>query len=204
MVKKLAKILLPIMLLLHLHPLQNLWGHDFQERFIQHQLQVQVSPINIDLHLELGFFGDRAAQERLLMDLDSNGQINLNEESTYLRRLVLSIRNKIYVKLGKHRLPTPLLFYPKMNLIINRDVKPLPLKITVSFFARTPSPISPKIPLIIENRVFKNQPAVHNVIANGTDGMHVRLDPIQNYVIEGTDSVFIFTIHCLTTKKDLG
>ena len=204
MVQRFAKILLPIILFLYLYPLQNLWGHDFQERLIQHQLQVKVSPINIDLHLELGFFGDRAAQERLLMDLDSNGQINFNEESTYLRKLVLSIRNKIYVKLGKHRLPTTLLFYPRMNLIINRDVKPLPLKITVSFFARTPSSISPKTPLIIENRVFKTQPAVHNVTADGTDGMYVRLDQIQNYVIEGTDSAFIFTIHCLTTKKDLG
>ena len=113
MVQKLPKTLLPIMLFLYLYPLQNLWGHDFQERFIQHQLQVKVSPINIDFHLELGFFGDRAAQERLLMDLDSNGQINFNEESTYLRKLVLSIRNKIHVKLGKHRLPTPLLFIHK-------------------------------------------------------------------------------------------
>ena len=197
MLQKFCRTFLQMVVFLTCFQPQVLWGHDSQERFIQHRLHVEVSPQNIDLHLELSFFGDRAAQERLQMDLDSDGRISLREERAYLRELASSLHDKIRMTLVGRPLPALLLYYPHLDLVASRDVKPLPLKIEVSFFARTPSWFSPETPLTVESGILTDQPAIHTVTVRGTDGIEAKADSVRNRVTEGDRSAFIFTIRCL-------
>ena len=131
------------------------------------------------------------------MDLDSDGRISLREERAYLRELASSLHDKIRMTLVGRPLPALLLYYPHLDLVASRDVKPLPLKIEVSFFARTPSWFSPETPLTVESGILTDQPAIHTVTARGTDGIEAKADSVQNRVTEGDRSAFIFTIRCL-------
>ena len=201
MLQKLSRNFLQMVVFLTCLQPQALWGHDSQERFIQHRFHVEVSPQNVDLHLELSFFGDRAIQERLRMDLDSDGRISLREERAYLRELASSIHHKIRMTLVGQPLPALLLFYPHLDLVDSRHVKPLPLKIEVSFFARTPSWFSPQTPLTVESEILTDQPAIRTVTANGKDGIEATADSVQNRVTEGDRSAFTFTIRCLKIER---
>ena len=136
------------------------------------------------------------------MDLDSDGRISLREERAYLRQLASSLHDKIRMTLAGRPLPALLLYYPHLDLVASRNVKPLPLKIEVSFFARTPSWFSPETPLTVESGILTDHPAIHTVTASGKDGIQAKADSVQNRVTEGDRSAFIFTIRCLKIERE--
>jgi hypothetical protein len=196
-----ARVLQVIFFLSFLQML-NLWGHDAREGFVQHRFQLEVSPQNIDLHLELNFPGQPGAQERLRMDLDSDGHISPKEEQVYLREMASAVEDRVRITVGVHRLPTLLLFYPRVNLLENRSVETFPLTIQISFFARTPSWFSTRTPVLIESTVLESHPAIHSVQVRGKGGIQVRADPIQNPVTgKETGFPFSFTLHALKTQS---
>jgi hypothetical protein len=144
---------------------------------VEHQVQVDVGPENIDLVIELRFNEVPSLGERRRMDLDRNGLISDAEQQGYLRRAASRCADAFRLTWRDRPLDLIPLYDPQLDLLGVTGVSPNHHVLRLYYFARTPAGLSPGDRLVVDDRAWPGPPALRLFSAGGKDGL--RLQSVQ-------------------------
>ncbi len=176
-------------------------AHDAMKNVIRHDATLSVGPRNIDLEIDLTFFSARSAEERFRMDRDNNGQIESSEESAYLDQIAQEVEDRVQFLVDGRPVETFLHYHPELDLLDQRAVEPYPHDLRLFFFARTPSWIRSGSLIQIEDHLWLEGEAVHNLRAKGIDGIEVVADQTGSAV--SVEEPYIFSAKCLQIETPI-
>ena len=88
-------------------------AHDLFAAYVQHSVHLTVGARDVDLTMDLTFFEEWSARERLAMDTDANGRISRWEVEAYVKKLAPRISRQVKLRVAGHELALVPLYEPK-------------------------------------------------------------------------------------------
>ena len=166
-----SSIISPLALLLFT---PQLHAHNTSDRFLRHNITAAVSSANIDIEIDLTFYGARALAERQAMDHNENGLLSGDETSAHLANLSDSYKNQFLLTIDGAPQPLAPLYTPEADLLEVDTVTPSPCIFRFYYFARTPRTLQPGTRVEIVDRIRPDIPALHTFDVTGSQGVELQ------------------------------
>jgi hypothetical protein len=151
-------------------------AHEVFAACVQHEARLTVSARHVDLTLELTFFEDWSARERLAMDADGNGRVSRREAEHYARNLAARIAGAVTLRVGGRPLPLAPLYDPEVDLLGTDRVGPAHHRLRLVWFARTPT-LRAGDEVVVEDSLWLKATALGTGRAGGEDGATFEAKP---------------------------
>jgi hypothetical protein len=151
-------------------------GHEVLTTYIQHRVGVVVAARYLDVTVQLTFFEDSSAHERQHMDADGDGRLTRAETDAYLRQLESQLAQAVKLRVAGQPVPLVPLREPELDLLGHARVGPRHHRLTLFFFAATPTNLVPGVELVVEDRLWPEARALGSIQVQGKDGY--RLEPV--------------------------
>ena len=145
-------------------------AHDLFTAFIQHSVHLTVGTRHVDLTLDLTFFEEWSARERLVMDTNADGKITGVEREAYLRKLAPELAKQVKLRFAARELALAPLYDPEVDLLGNDKAIPGHHRLRLFFFAPTPEKLYAKDEFVIEDRLWPEAKMLATAAAEGSDG----------------------------------
>jgi hypothetical protein len=149
---------------------QSATAHDLFTAYIQHSVHLAVGAKHVDLTLDLTFFEEWSARERLAMDADADGRITRAEIESYLKRLAPELAKQVKLRVASREVPLAPLYDPELDLLGNDKAIPGHHRLRLFFFAPTPATLRANDEFVIEDRLWPEAKMLATVVAEGRDG----------------------------------
>ena len=117
---------------------RGLLAHELFTASVQHNARLSVNARQIDLTLDLTFFEEWSAKERLAMDTDGNGRISRSEKDAYVRKLAPRIAQQVKLRVAGRDVAIAPLYEPEIDLLGSDQVGPAHHRLRLYFFVVTP------------------------------------------------------------------
>lgn len=160
-----------------LAPQASVRGHDLFTAYIQHRVGLSVRESHLDVTVQLTFFEDSSEHEREHLDTNQDGRIDSAERREYLRKLGEELTGKVRLKADGDELTLLPLYAPELDLLGNDTVGRGHHRLTLYFFAATPSLRENGTELVVEDRLWPAARALASMDAQAREGW--RLEAIQ-------------------------
>lgn len=147
------------------------YAHDALERYIQHAAVLSVSSENIDVTLEISFNAQDSLDERKAMDANHDAALSDEEKRAYLKRILADAEDGLCLRVDGQELRLVPLYDPELDLYDSRDLEAHPHLLRVFLFARTPASLKKGSTVSLENRLWKNKPAVLQARIKSSEGV---------------------------------
>ena len=134
------------------------FAHDLFTAYVQHSVRLSVNASHIDLTLDLTFFEEWSAKERLAMDTDSDGRISRREMDVYVKKLAPQIAKQVKVRVAERELSLAPLYEPEIDLLGNDQTGPAHHRLRIFFFAMTPAQLHAGDQIVIEDSLWPKTP----------------------------------------------
>lgn len=154
------------------------WAHPVYMDHIEHQILVRVGHDNIDITVELRFNEVQSLAQRRRMDSDRDGRISQAERDRYLRRMRRELAEAFRLTHEGKPLDVIELYAPELDLLGAEGVSPGHHILRLTFFARTPSPLTAPANLEFEDASWPGPPALWLFRATGASGIDLRTPPV--------------------------
>ena len=152
-------------------------AHTSLAEYVRHQVFLQIGLNHIDIEITLTFYAARSMAERQRMDTDHNGKITKEEIQTYLELLQDGIEQNLCLKIDdRESLLTPL-YDPEIDLQGANLVGPFSHTLRLFYFARTPTRLLPNSLIALDDRLWRQLPAIYSLDARGEKGIRVLANP---------------------------
>ncbi len=180
-------------------------AHETLSRFLEHRAIVSAGPRNIDLQLDITFYHPRSAHERQRMDLNHDGTIDEHEIQVYLDVLQQTLDKKLSLQIDQTLVPLIPLYEPELLMNRPRTDEVGSQVLRLYMFARTPGDLKPGSRILLEDRLWLDEPAILTVSVEGTGGLQLEAEndapPLSPPHLDG--SARIVVIRCLTVPADM-
>ena len=150
---------------------QTAVGHAVYMTYVRHDVNVMVTPQNIDFTVELTFHEVSSLTERQRMDRDRDGAITAGEISDYLADLTDEFDRNIQLKIDDKPLELIALYDPQIDLLGTDGIEPTHHVLRLFYFARTPASLTAGSRITLTETFWPNVPALRSTQATGRDGI---------------------------------
>jgi hypothetical protein len=152
-------------------------GHDVFTSYIQHRIAITAGARHIDVAVELTFFEDSSEHERQHMDTNGDGLISHEEQHAYLSELEPKLTRAVELRLGPQTLSLSSLREPQLDLLGNNRVGRGHHRLTLWFFAPTPTDIKAGAELSVADQLWPKARALGALHAMGINGCKIKAVP---------------------------
>jgi hypothetical protein len=145
-------------------------AHDMLGSCVQHTVQLAVGARHIDVTLDLTFFEQWSASERVAMDADGNGTLTRSEQAVYLKRFGAGLCKQVKLFVAGRELPLAPLYDPELDLLGNSRVGPAHHRLRLLFFVTTPESLRAGDEIVVEDGLWPQAEILATPRAEGRDG----------------------------------
>lgn len=164
-------------------------AHDLFTAYLQQRVAVTLGAKHVDLTVQLTFFEDGSEHEREHMDTNGDRRISRAEKEAYLVKLEPDLNRAVTLRLAGQPLPLTPLREPELDLLGHDRVGRGHHRLTLFFFAPTPTHLTAGAELVVEDRLWPKTRALGALQAQGADGCRLeavpRSDPVFPPAREG-------------------
>ncbi len=174
-------------------------GHDLLAAYVRHSVHLVVGARHIDLTLDLTFFEEPSARERMVMDADANGHITRSELESYVRQLAPQLAEQVDLRVAGRDLPLVPLYNPEIDLLGNNKVGLARHRLRLFFFASTPTALRADTEMVVEDRLWLDTRALGTLQAEGRDGCALEPEKTSDpsFAPASGDEGRLFKVRCL-------
>ena len=179
------------------------WAHsEIFNSSVTHQARIIAGPADIDLEIELRFFGTSSKRERQRMDRDGDGAITNEEANEYLSRLAPQLKDAVGLMVDDRPVNVFPLYEPELDVSGDPRSQSSSHSLRVAYFARTPKWLRAGSLIVFEERLWQQVPALCLLSAKGQDG-------VQLEAARTTDSFFpanaarLFRARCRASSREI-
>jgi hypothetical protein len=174
-------------------------AHDLFAAYIQHSVSLTVGARHIDLTLDVTFFEEPSARERVVMDADANGFIARSELESYARKLAPQLAQQVSLRVAGQTLPLVPLYTPEIDLLGQDKVGPAHHRLRLFFFASTPRTLRAGADIVVEDRLWPDTKALGTLQAEGRDGCALETQKTSDPSFEPASGgeARLFKVRCL-------
>ncbi len=178
---------------------RSLRAHDLFSAYIQHGVQLSVSAAHVDLTLDLTFFEEWSAKERLAMDTDGNGRISRSEQDAYVKKLAPRIAQQVKLRVGGREAAIAPLYDPELDLLGSDQVGPAHHRLRLFFFVVTPVQVRAGDEIIVTDSLWPKAKALGTQQVENGDGSAFEVKPTGEPIdaIVQPDNAKRFTFRCV-------
>ncbi len=162
---------------------QHAAAHDLFTNHVQHSVHLTVGARHLDVTLDLTFFEEWSARERLAMDTDGNGRISRSEVEACVKQLAPRISRQMKLRVAGRELDLAPLYDPEIDLLANDKVGPGHHRLRLFFFAATPAGMQAGDEIAVEDSLWLKAKAIGTLQAEGRDGATVETKEIGDLVL---------------------
>ena len=171
-------------------------AHDLLKTYIQHGVHLTVNTQHVDLTLDLTFFEEWSAKERLSMDTDGNGRISRREMEAYVKKIAPRIYRQVKLTVAGRELAIAPLYDPEVDLLGDDKVGPGHHRLRLFYFARTPGVLRAGDEIVIEESLWPKANALGTLQAESRDGAAFETKAVGDFA-RPPDQARRFTVRCL-------
>ena len=174
-------------------------AHDLFASYIQHSVHLTVGARHIDLTLDLTFFEEQSARERMAMDADANRHITRSELESYVRKLAPQLAEQVALRVDGQTLPLIPLYDPEIDLLGSDKVAPAHHRLRLFFFAPTPTTLRADAEIEIEECLWPEAKALGTLQAEAQDGCTLETEKTSDpsFAAARQGEARLFKIRCL-------
>jgi hypothetical protein len=174
-------------------------AHDLFTGYIQHGVRLAVGARHVDLTIDLTFFEEWSAKERLAMDTDNNGRISRSEVEAYVKKIAPRISQQVKLHVAGREVALAPLYDPEVDLLSDDKVGPAHHRLRLFFFAVTPAEIRAADDLVVGDSLWLKAKALGTLQAEGQDGATLEARPVGDSALAPTKPTEArrFTFRCL-------
>jgi hypothetical protein len=174
-------------------------AHDLFTAYVQHRVHLAVGARHLDLTLDLTFFEEWSARERLAMDADADGRITRTEVESYLKDLSAGLSQQVKLRVAGREVLLAPLYDPELDLLGNDQAIPGHHRLHLFFFAPTPATLRSGDEIVIEDRLWPEAKMLATVAAAGRDGSELEAEQPRDpgFVPLRPGEAWLFNIRCL-------
>lgn len=178
---------------------QHAAAHDLFTAYVQHGVHLTVGARHVDLTLDLTFFEEWSARERLAMDTDGNGRVSRQEVDAYVKQLAPRISRQMKLRVAGRELALAPLYDPEIDLLANDKVGPGHHRLRLFFFAATPAGMQAGDEIAVEDSLWPKAKAIGTLQAEGRDGAAIETKEVGDLVLASAqpDEARLFKFRCL-------
>ena len=140
------------------------------------RVAVTVGQQHVDVAVQLTFFEDGSEHERGHMDRDADGRVDRQEAAAYLAAKAGPLERSVRLRIAGQPVTLTTLFPAELDLLGNEQVGRGHHRLTLHFFARTPSQLTEGTELVVEDRLWPEVRALAALQVEGRDGCQI--DPL--------------------------
>ena len=178
-------------------------AHDLFAAYVQHSVHLTVGARHIDLTLDMTFFEEPSARERMVMDADANGHITRSELESYVRKLAPELAEQMDLRVAGQDLPLIPLYSPEIDLLGSDKVGPAHHRLRLFFFAPTPTALRADAEIVIEDRLWPETKALGTLQAEGSDGCALEAEKTSDpsFAPASAGEARLFKVRCLKPPR---
>lgn len=149
--------------------------------------------------VDLTFFEQWSAKERLTMDADGNGQISRSEVDAYVKTVAARISHQVKLRLAGRELALAPLYEPEIDLLGNDKVGPAHHRLRLFFFTVTPATLQPGDEFVVDDALWLKARAIGTSHAEAEEGAAFEAKPVGDFTLASkqSDEARRFTFRCL-------
>jgi hypothetical protein len=157
-------------------------GHDLFTAYIQHRIAITVGAKYMDLTVQLTFFEEGSAHERQHIDTNADGRLSRPEIVAYLQELEPTLAKAVTLRVGGQPAALTPLRATEIDLLDQDRVGRGHHRLTLYFFAPTPTRLPPGTELVVEDRLWPGVRALGSIQVEGQDGWRLEALPVADPV----------------------
>lgn len=159
-----------MLIVLAVSPASTTVAHDLFAACIQHGVRLSVGTKQVDLTIDLTFFEEWSAKERLAMDTNGDGRISRSEVDAYVKKLAPRIARQVKLRVAGSELAIAPLYEPEIDLLGNDQVGPAHHRLRLFFFVVTPVNIHAGDEVVVEDSLWLKAKALGTQQIESGDG----------------------------------
>jgi hypothetical protein len=152
-------------------------AHDVFTAYVHHRITLRAAADHLEVKFELTFFEESSAQERRLMDVNGDGQIERGELESYAKGLSGRWTNAPSVLLGAERLRVVPLYDPEVDLLGVEGVGWAHHRLVLRHFVPGAPALAVGDELRVEDFYWPSWPALAVVQGETAEDVEIRLRP---------------------------
>ena len=169
-----------IVLILSLVSVPVTLAHISLRNYIQHHIAITASAENIDIVVDLSFYENCAARERIKMDADHDGRISDSEVRAYLDKIAEKVQDGLRLSIDGRPVDLLVLHEPKLDLMGFAQTGPHPHLLHLFYFARTPEALKTGATIALTDSLWPDVDAIRGVEIQGKDGFRFSAIPTRD------------------------
>lgn len=154
-----------------------LLAHDLFREYVRHRTHLALTSNHLDLTLTLTFFEHPSLQERQRLDTDGDGHVRRPEIAAFLAPLPATLTNQVQLLINGQRLDLTPLYEPELDLEGDDRVREAHHRLTLYYFAPTPTNLPPQAAVTVETRLWPQHPSLLSLEAQSREA--TRLQAVQ-------------------------
>jgi hypothetical protein len=155
-------------------------AHEAFANYIWHRVELKADARHFDVTVELTFFEEWSARERVRMDLDGDGRIGRTELVNYTRQLADSVKTQLDVLIAGRRLALVPLYDPEVDLLTRDEVGRWHHQLTLRFFATLPKVLAGEAEVVVEDRLWLEAPRLGELKVASDAREQLKADPVSD------------------------
>jgi len=174
-------------------------AHEMLKTYVLHNVNLTINTQHVDLTLELTFFEQWSAKERLNMDTDGDGHITRRETDAYAKQLAYHLAQQVRLTVAGREQVLTSLYDPEVDLLGDDKVEPAHHRLRLFFFAPKPAGIKAGDSIVVEDSLWPNASALGTLQVQSHDGGSFQTKELDDFsrILAAPDDARRFTFRCL-------
>jgi hypothetical protein len=158
-------------------------AHETLAGYLQHHVSLALGARHVDVTVHLTFFEDGSEHERAHMDADEDGRIGRDEVESYLKTLAPRLAGAVQLRVAGRPVELLPLRAPELDLLGWPGTGRWHHRLSLFWFAATPTNLVAGSELAVEDRLWPGLPAVGLLQVEGRDGARLEALPLRDSLL---------------------
>jgi hypothetical protein len=155
-------------------------AHGLFTAYIQHRVVISMGAQHVDVTVQLTFFEDGSEHERQRIDTDGDGRLSRPETDAYLQALESELAKAVCLRIGETPTPLTPLRAAELDLLGQDRVGRGHHRLTLYYFASTPTPLPAGTEVLVEDRLWPDVRALGSLQVEGKEGCGLEALPASD------------------------
>jgi hypothetical protein len=158
-------------------------AHDTLAGCLRHHVTISLGARHVDVTVHLTFFEDGSEHEREQMDANRDGQLCRAEAEAYLKQLEPGLTAALKLRAAGKAVDLVPLREPELDLLGHSRTGRWHHRLSLFFFAPTPSDLAAGAELVVEDRLWPGTRAIGLLQVEGRDGARLEAAPLPDALL---------------------
>lgn len=158
-------------------------AHDTLAGYLRHHVTISLDARHVDVTVHLTFFEDGSEHEREHIDANQDGQISRAETEAYLKQLEPQLADALKLHVAGKTADLVPLREPELDLLGHSRTGRWHHRLSLFFFAPTPSDLAAGAELVVEDRLWPGTRALGLFQVEGRDGARLEAVPLRDSLL---------------------